>query len=187
MMLALAAALSIAISGSDEAGLARGDVILNVQRDGGGAAGAIDAWIDIPAVPALVWSTMNDCAGAPSFVPSLLSCKVIEADPAGAWEIREHVADPGWLLPNVRSRFRADYDAMREIRFAQIEGDFDVMQGRWTLTPLNGGAATRLHYQARVKPKTWAPDFVVRRIVENDAPDTLRALRAEIIRRKAAN
>jgi ribosome-associated toxin RatA of RatAB toxin-antitoxin module len=187
MSLALAMALAAAISGSDEARLVRGDVILTMQRDPAGASGQVEAWIDIPAPPSLVWSTMNDCAHAAKFVPNLVSCTVIATDPAGAWEIREHIANPGWLLPNVRSRFRADFEPERIMRFAQIDGDFEVMQGQWTLTPLEAGAGTRLRYEARLKPKTWAPDFLVREIVETDAPNTLKALRQEVIRRKTPN
>lgn len=187
MMLALVIALVAAISGGDEARLVRGDVILTMQRDPAGASGQVEAWIDIAAPPALVWSTMNDCAHAADFVPNLISCKVIETDPAGRWEIREHLADPSWLLPNVRSRFRADFEPERVLHFAQIDGDFEIMQGQWTLAPLDGGAGTRLRYEARLKPKTWAPDFLVREIVETDAPNTLKALRAEVLRRKHAN
>lgn len=187
MILAFAASVALSISGGDEARLTKGEIVLNVLRDEGEDSGQVDAWIDIPAAPALVWQTLNDCAGAPRFVPSLLQCKVVESDPLGAWDIREHLADPGWLLPNIRSRFRADYTPQTEIRFVQIEGDFEVMQGRWTLAPIDAGQGTRLRYEARLKPKMWVPDFIVRGIIEHDAPDTLRALRTEAVRRKTAN
>jgi ribosome-associated toxin RatA of RatAB toxin-antitoxin module len=174
---------AMALSGSDDARLVRGDVVLSVTRADDDAPGQVDAWIDIPAPPSLVWSTMNDCDGAPKFVPDLVSCRIVSRDPGGAWDIREHLANPGWLLPNVRSRFRADYEPERQIRFAQIEGDFDIMQGQWTLAPIAGGAQTRLRYEARLKPAFWVPGFAIRHIIEVDAPETLKALRAEVMRR----
>jgi ribosome-associated toxin RatA of RatAB toxin-antitoxin module len=178
------ALLVVSLSSGDEARLVKGDVLLAVARDQGGASGNVDAWIDIPAPPSLVWMTMNDCDNAPSFVPNLVCCKLIERDPGGAWEVREHVANPGWLLPNVRSRFRADLVADKEIRFSQIDGDFEIMEGRWSLSPI-GSEGTRLRYQARLQPRMWVPDFVVRQTIETDAPNTLRALRAEVLRRLA--
>lgn len=181
-MLALVILAFAALSAGDEARLVQGDVIVNVVRDPDGASGRVEAWIDIPQSPALVWSTMNDCANAAAFVPNLLSCVVISRDPSGAWEIREHVADPGLLLPNIRSRFRADLIPEREIRFKQIEGDFEIMDGSWSLSP-HGHGGTRLHYEARLKPRMWVPDFIVRHTIETDAPNSLRALRDEVIRR----
>jgi ribosome-associated toxin RatA of RatAB toxin-antitoxin module len=175
-----------ALSAADEGRLVKGDVLLTFDRDPGGASGKLEGWIDIPASPELVWRTMNDCDSAPKFVPNLLSCRIISKDPGGLWDIREHIANPSFLLPNIRSRFRADYEPTRQIRFAQIEGDFEVMQGQWTLTPLAAGTGTRLRYEARVKPSLWAPDFVVREILESDAPATLRALRAEVVKRRDA-
>ena len=186
MMFAATALALAALSGGEEARLVRGDIVLNVARDEGAPGGKVDAWIDIPAPPNLVWRTMNDCAGAPSFVPSMISCQIISRDPGGGWDIREHIADPGWVLPNIRSRFRADYDPDKQIRFKQIDGDFEIMQGQWTLTPLSGGAGTRLRYEAQLKPRLWVPDFVVQHVIETDAPETLRALRTEVLRRRDA-
>lgn len=186
MIIAGTAALLLALSGGEEARLVRGDIVLNVARNNGGTGGQVDAWIDIPAPLELVWRTMNDCAGAPKFVPSLISCQILSSDPGGAWDIREHLADPGLVLPNIRSRFRAEYDLHRQIRFQQIEGDFEVMQGQWTLSPLAGGKGTRLRYEARLKPRMWVPDFVIQQAIESDAPDTLRALRTEVLRRRDA-
>lgn len=186
MMLTMIAMVLAALSGGEEARLVRGDIVLNVARDEGAVGGKVDAWIDIAAPPGLVWRTMNDCAGAPKFVPSLLSCSIVSSDPSGLWDIREHVADPGVLLPNIRSRFRADYDPEKQIRFKQVDGDFEIMQGQWTLTPLSGGAATRLRYEAQLKPRMWVPDFVVQHVIETDAPETLRALRKEVLRRRDA-
>lgn len=166
------------------ASLQKGGVVLDVQRDPGGTSGSVEAVIDIPAPAALVWSTMLDCAHAKDFVPDLVSCQIISRDPAGAWEVREHIVDPGWLLPNIRSRFRADYVVDQEMRFQQVEGDFEVMEGRWDLTPIADGAATRLTYHAHLKPRMWVPDFIVQHIIESNAPDALRALRDEVLRRK---
>lgn len=181
-MLAFALWVLLAISAGDEARLAAGDVVVNVTRDADGSSGRVEAWIDIPAPPSVVWSTMNDCAKAASFVPNLVSCTVISRDPQGAWEVREHIADPGFLLPNIRSRFRADLVPDQEIRFKQIEGDFEIMDGRWTLAA-HDGSGTRLRYEARLKPRMWVPDFIVRHTIETDAPNSLRALRDEVIRR----
>jgi ribosome-associated toxin RatA of RatAB toxin-antitoxin module len=168
------------VSAGDEAILKRGDVVVHSMRDPLGASGRVEAIIDIPAPPTDVWATMLDCARAPKFVESLESCRVLQRDPKGGWEVREHVVSFGWMLPSFRSVFRADYVLNQSIKFRQLEGDFDVLEGEWRLTPSRSGKGTRLFYQARVGTDLPIPDSLIRDIIEADAPKTLVALRNEV-------
>lgn len=173
----------VVITPQMDAALQKGGVMIGIKRDTREAAGQVEAVIDIQAPAMLVWDTLMDCAHAAEFVPNLISCKVISRDPGGAWEVREHIVDAGWFLPNIRSQFRADVTPGQEIRFQQIEGDFEVMQGRWLMTSQSGGGVTRLSYQARLKPGMWVPDFLIQSLIETEAPETLKAVRAEVLRR----
>jgi ribosome-associated toxin RatA of RatAB toxin-antitoxin module len=136
----------------------------------------------VPAPPARVWAAMTDCTRALKFLRGLVGCRIIERDPAGAWDVREHVVSWISLLPNVRSVFRSEYVVNRSIAFRRVSGDIDVMEGVWQLEPLRNGAATRLRYTARVGKDTYVPASIIRSAIESDVPKTLRSLRDEVLR-----
>ena len=95
----------------------------------------IHAAIDIPAPPAKIWSIMTDYARAMRFVPGLKSCRVLERDPAGRWDIREHRIAWMWFLPQVRSVLRSDYQPPKRVLFHRIAGTQARNEGEWRLTP----------------------------------------------------
>jgi ribosome-associated toxin RatA of RatAB toxin-antitoxin module len=169
----------ILLGEAESAGIARGETYVHVARDPKGGAGVVEAAIDIAVTPMALWTVMLDCARAPKFVESLKSCRVLERDADGAWDVREHVVDVSMMLPNFRSVFRSDYVQNQTIRFRQTEGTLDVVEGAWWLTPIKDGAGTRLFYRARVATSLPVPDSVLRAIMEDDAPRTLQALKAE--------
>ena len=182
---ALAAAIAhpapaaIAIGPEQEASLVAGDVLLDVQVDEAQDAARVSAVIDIPATREKVWAVMTDCDRAPRFVPDLKSCRVLERDPSGAWDVREHIIDWTSFLPNVRNVFRSDYEAPHLLRFRRVDGDLKRSMGTWRLEPLNGGTGTRVHYDALLSPHSWIPASMALSSVRSDAPKVLRALRRE--------
>jgi ribosome-associated toxin RatA of RatAB toxin-antitoxin module len=169
------------LSAADEAALASGQVIVDVAPDPQGAAGQVDAVIDIPASAGQLWKVMLDCDRAPRFLAGLQSCTVLKESADKKWDIREHRVQWSSLFPVVRSVFRSDYEPMHEIRFSRVEGDLELLEGSWRLEPLKGKAVTRLYYHARVDPGIRLPNIIVRSVIENDMPKTLKALRKEVI------
>lgn len=174
-----AAQAEIAIGHPEEARLAAGDVLVDVHVDEAQDAANVAAVADIAAKPETVWAVMTDCERAPRFVPDLVSCRVLERDPAGAWDIREHIIDWTWFLPNIRNVFRSDYEAPHRLRFKRVDGDLRLSEGEWRLEPLNGGAATRVYYTAMLSPNSWVPASFALSSVRSDVPKILRALRRE--------
>lgn len=146
------------------------------------SAGQIEALIDIPAPPERVWNVMLDCARAPAFVPGLTECHILSADPAGRWDVREHLVEWIWFLPAVRSVFRSEYQKPFLIAFHNEGGDLSSLEGEWRLISLNSGRATRLSYRATVKLALPLPGAIVRDALEREVPKTLQALRAEVVR-----
>lgn len=124
---------------------------------------------------------MLDCARAETFVRGLKRCRILARDPAGAWDIREHIVSWIALFPQIRSVFRSEYTLERKITFRRTEGDIDVLEGMWQLQPIRAGAATRLRYRARVGKDTIVPDVMIRTAIESDVPKTLRRLRDEVV------
>jgi carbon monoxide dehydrogenase subunit G len=144
------------------------------------SAGAkVAASIRIDAAPATVWAVMLDCKKAARIVAGLERCTVVRRDPAGAWDVREHVVNWSAFLPNVRSEFRSEYVTHSRISFRRTAGDLKSLNGSWELQPLNGGAATRLVYAVEVDPGVPVPGSWVRDAAERDARAVLKALQRE--------
>ncbi len=148
------------------------------QADGQASSGLVVAQVDIDAPPQTVWRVLLDCPDAPKLMVSLKSCRVIDHDPQGRWDVREQISR-ATLLPSVRTVIRADYDPPYEVHFHRVDGDLKVLDGEWRLQPLDGGQRTRLFYQSRVTANFFAPGPIVRAILRHDMPVTLSNLRAE--------
>lgn len=171
-----AAGPALALSPADMTRLRSGEPVLSVSRVPGGHAVRVRATIDIPAPAEHVWSIMTDCGRAADFVPGLESCRVLQRDPAGRWDIREHRIAWVWFLPRIRSVFRSVYDAPKRLRFRRIAGDLKRSEGEWRLMPLTRGK-TRVHYEATVAASVPAPDFMVESVLRRDVATVLRRLR----------
>ncbi|MBX9925892.1 MAG: SRPBCC family protein [Hyphomicrobiaceae bacterium] len=163
--------------------LKQGDVIVSVRPDPEGAAGLVDAAIEIPVAPKDLWAKMLDCEASRRFLASLKACRVLSASANNNSDVREHVVQWIWPLPEVRSVFRSEYKPFEKITFERVDGDLKFLKGTWQLEPLGNGSRTRLTYRARVTPGWAVPDTLVRLAIETDIPKTLKALRAEATRR----
>jgi ribosome-associated toxin RatA of RatAB toxin-antitoxin module len=178
-----AASAAPVLNAEDKAKLRGGDAIIHVSEDDSGEAdGVIEAAIDIAAPPERVYAVMIDCQRAPRFVAGLRSCKILKTEQDGKSDVREHRSKWLSILPETVSVFRSDYVPNREIRFERVSGDLRYLKGAWTLEPMQGGAGTRVLYEARVGIKMAVPGFMIRSALEQDVPKLLRALRAEVFR-----
>ena len=189
MAMALSSANSItsALTADDIAQLKTGEPVVTISEAESPADGDVVGTIDIAMPAAAVWNVLIDCAGAPAFMENLKSCTVIERDPAGKWDVRAHEVQWLALLPKVRSVFRSDYVTNQSIRFKRAGGDLNYLEGQWRLEPMQGGKATRVHYQARVGFSSLVPSFMVRSALEKDIPHFLKVIRQEVMRRSVAS
>jgi len=64
---------------------------------------------------------------------------------------------------------------LKRITFEQIDGDFLVYRGSWTLFPLSGRKGTILSYEAEIKPAFFAPPVLVSFVQRQDLPGILNA------------
>ncbi|MES3030671.1 MAG: SRPBCC family protein [Pseudomonadota bacterium] len=156
---------------------------VEITSDPGGASGLIRGSVDIEATPEQVWDVLIDCGVAPRMVARLKSCRILERDPQGRWDIREHISRAG-PLPSVRSVFRSDYDPPRRIQFRRTGGEVKVLEGEWRLIPLAGGTQTRVLYESRASTPFAIPPPIARMILRHDVPEALAALRREVMARR---
>jgi len=168
------------LSARAEALLDRGRPYADVTPDPDGSSGRIRAAIDIAAPPQAIWSVMTDCDLAPKMVANLKSCRILERDPQGRWDIREQISKMTFV-PSVRSVFREDFEPPRRMTFHRVGGDLKVLEGEWLLTP--HGALTRVTYEARVAAPFSVPGWIARLALRHDVPMALLALRRESVAR----
>jgi hypothetical protein len=165
----------------DASALARmkaGEPYVDVSADPGGAAGRIRAGVEVAASREVVFAVITDCNLAPRMVASLRSCRILEKDASGRWDVREHVSRPR-VLPPVRSVFRSDYQRPSRITFRKTGGELKLLEGEWRLEPLRGGAATRVLFEQRAAFPYSVPDSLLRMGMRRDVPQALLALRRE--------
>ncbi|MGE0438232.1 MAG: SRPBCC family protein [Steroidobacteraceae bacterium] len=187
LLLVIAATLlsAVALSDAERTRVLAGEVLVATAADGADGAGppAVRAAIRIDAAPERVFAVMTSCAEALRFVRRLESCRVVGAAQDGSYELIEQVVNLRWYLPRIRFVFRADYERPHEVRIRNVSGGLREHTARWTLEPLDGGAATLVGYRVRVVPRYPVPEWLVLAALKRDLPDTLRELAARCLAR----
>jgi hypothetical protein len=181
---ALAAAVALAPvspgwtpSPQQTARLERGEVVAEVRPDPGRSSGVIEGAVIVHAPAAKVWGLLTDCAGTPRLVALVKSCRILEADPAGAWDVREHILDFGLPLLRFRDVFYSDYTPSRRALFRCVPpGQFKGCAGEWRVDEAAGGDV-RVTYQTWAEPPLPLPTFIVRTILKSQVVGGLTNLR----------
>jgi len=180
LLLAAAPAFAADLPPRAQAQLDRGRPYIDVEPDPDGNSGAILAVIDVAAPQAVVWDVMTDCDLAPKMVANLKSCRILDRDPQGRWDIREEVTKMTFTR-SVRMVYREDFEPNRRMSFHRTGGDLGVFEGEWRLEP--HGDQVRVTYQARVAAPFSVPGWVARLALRHDVHMALLALRREAMAR----
>jgi len=175
-----AAARAAEFSPRELAVLDRGRPFVEVRPDPDGESGLIRAAIDIAALPEVVFKVITDCDLAPKMVDSLKSCRIVEHDPAGRWDVREEISKMTFV-PSVRNVFRSDYEPPKAVRFHRVGGDLKVFEGEWRIEP--HGAGSRVFYENRASAPFRVPGYLARIALRLEVPQALQALRRESLAR----
>lgn len=152
-----------------------GEPLVQVERDTVNDAIRVRATMEIAASPAVVYAVLTDCERAPQIVPNLESCRIVQRDPAGRYDIRESVISV-MLLPRIRTISRNDFEPPKRIKFKRISGDMRISEGEWRLEPLASSKATRLQYSGLFAPDFSVPGFLIENAAARDFPAWLRAI-----------
>jgi Polyketide cyclase / dehydrase and lipid transport len=173
-------ACAVELPDEARAQLDSGRPFVAVSPGADGSSGVILAAIDVAAPQAAVFSVMTDCDLAPKMVANLKSCRILERDPQGRWDIREEVSKRTFA-PSVRTVYREDFEPPRAMVFHRTGGDLKLFEGSWTLEP--HGDRVRVIYEARVAAPFAVPGWVARLALRHDVPMALLALRREALAR----
>lgn len=166
------ALLVVAISVSTAMGAEPSISVTPIRTDKGDVM-HVRASIRISAPPVAVWAVLSDCGRAPQLIPHLESCRIVERDPRGRWDVREHVINAPFL-PKMRTLVRNEFTPAQRLGFSLVSGDMKASDGAWTLK--TEGAGTVLSYDAHVAPSFSAPQFLIAKSISTDFPKMLRAI-----------
>ena len=171
------AALNWAPSAEQVARLERGEVVAQVRPDPGRSSGVIEAAVIVHAPAAKVWGLLTDCAGTPKLVALIKACRVVSADPAGAWDVREQIIDFGLPLLRFRDVFHSDYTPAHRAVFRCVPpGQFKACAGEWRIDEAAGGDV-RVTYQTWAEPPLPLPNFIIRQVLTSQVVGGLTNLR----------
>ena len=138
--------------------------------------------IVVAASPERVWRVLTDYDHMQEFIPGMDRCHMVK-DSMGT-RIVEQSGSSGWFLFKVRERalLRIREHECTRIDFNAIAGDFDVLEGWWSLHPEDGGDATTLKYSVDVQPSFHCPGFLTEFFVRHGLRARLLALQARATR-----
>ena len=142
---------------------------------GEGLTAVVHGQIDVNAPRQVIWRLLVDCERSLHIMAGAKSCKVIQRDPAGRWDIREQISKGGGFTPTVKILLRSTYEAPHIVHFHRIEGDVKSMDGDWRLEPLDAGH-TRVFYDNQLLV-AGAPGPIARAVMRRDIPRDLISLR----------
>jgi carbon monoxide dehydrogenase subunit G len=150
------------------------DPIVTVTS-GDNLTAVIHGQVDVSAPRATVWRLLVDCDKSVRIMVGAKSCKVLQRDPAGRWDMREQVSKGGGLSPTVKIIIRSQYDAPHTVHFHRTQGDVKTLDGDWRLEPLDAGH-TRVFYDSELLV-AGAPGPLARTVLRRDIPRNLSNLR----------
>ena len=152
---------------------------LSPVRDPRDGSRGLRAEFAIAAPISVVWAVLVDCDTAAQHVPGMKSCKVLEQDRAGLWDIREHRVKLPWFPLVLRNVVRSDYERLARLRYQKARPDGQRLDGEWRLTPINDGAATHIVYVGYLTGVLPIPELILRAYVR----EGIEAVRNESLNR----
>lgn len=125
---------------------------------------------------------IRDYANYVQFMPNFTKSKVLAQRGARAMVYMEVSVAKGaftlWGQLDLAERASDDDSVTVDARLR--EGNIDAFSASWTLTPIDGGARTRVDFRLYVDPAIPLPSTVFSRENERAAARTVRALRARV-------
>lgn len=158
-----------------------GAVEAKVKADTGLSGVRIEASQVLQADANTVWATLTDYNKLATFIPDLISSRVIS--PPGAPKRVEQVADAGlfaFIMPD-HVVLLMEETPNRVIRFRSVSGKVLAMTGEWQI--VGDRAPVTLRYRSRIIPIAPLPPLVSDYFVEDEVKKRFEAVGREAERR----
>lgn len=138
-----------------------------------GKGGAVRAQVIVNAPADAVWRVISSCHDAMQYVRGMEACEVLVDEPDRA--LTHHVVDPGWLVPTMDYQFETRRQPYRRMDFELTDGNLERMDGYWRFLPLETGVL--VEHEVRIRPKSPAPRWLIRRKLKQDLPAMMTCIR----------
>lgn len=155
--------------------------VVSVRSAGG--VYTVEARFDVAAPPEAVREVLTDYAGIPRFMPDVRKSIVRERN--GARVTVEQEATSKVMLFSKTVHLLLDvHEGADVLTFRDTCGkSFSQYAGSWTMVA--AGPGTAVTYTLTAKPAFAVPPFILKRLLDSNARDTIDAIRAESVLRDA--
>lgn len=158
------------------------DITVKVQKDG--EAIIIDLTVTMPATPQETWAVLVDFDHMSQFMSSLQSSKILEKN-GDKWKVAQKgETSHGGFSFSFESVREVELKPYESIRSHLLSGTMKKHEGSTQLSP--SGSGTRIVYHAESIANVWVPPLVGPSLVEGDIRKQFQEMKAEILKRKAA-
>jgi len=113
----------------------------------------------------------------PQWQSSVRSCRILDRDPDGHWELVETVVDA--KLRGVRYVLRYHYERPNRIWWEYVEGDVRSITGDYLLEPHEDGA-TRITYHLQIDAGLFVPGPIKKFLTETAMKTSVREVKARV-------
>lgn len=145
--------------------------------DRGPEGGRLTADFIVAAPPDQAFKILIDDGRFHEFIPYVLSSETL-ARSANTSRIRVRARHLG-LFDFVVTYDRRYYPQDQRITWIEVGGHFKRNDGQWRLEPI-WGAQTRVHYEIRIDPGFYVPEFLLSFALRQGLPELSQALRRRI-------
>ncbi|KAI0519657.1 hypothetical protein KFK09_007111 [Dendrobium nobile] len=168
---------------ADEVHLRRFDGLL----ENGGSHRCVVASITVKAPVHEVWNVLTAYETLPEIVPNLAISKILLRDNSKVRILQEGCKGLLYMVLHARVVLDLHEKHEEEIKFEQVEGDFDSFQGKWILEQL-GDQHTLLKYsvESKMYNDIFLSEAIVEAVVYEDLPSNLCAIRDFVENRATA-
>jgi ribosome-associated toxin RatA of RatAB toxin-antitoxin module len=133
--------------------------------------------------PSEVWAVLTDFERWPQFMPLINHTQVEKRDGAKLWVQQKFSV---WFYPMRHTTvYTLEPDEGRVAWQLDPDAPHDLAasEGHWELTPVDGGQATLITYDAKIKAGRAVPDWLERKLRERSLNQMLDGLRGEVLKR----
>ncbi|XP_042031646.1 uncharacterized protein LOC121778369 [Salvia splendens] len=168
----------------DEVHLRRFDGLL----ENGGVHRCVIASITVKAPVREVWNILTAYERLPEFVPNLAISKILSRESNKVRILQEGCKGLLYMVLHARVILDLCEHFEQEIRFEQVEGDFDSFRGKWILEKL-GSHHTLLKYsvESKMHKNSFLSEAIMEEVIYEDLPSNLCAIRDYMEKRETEN